>query len=150
MRLITPLERRGRTIRNKAAPTGWQIYARASPGRIVIVYIKSRKYLLSTRLVTARTTTAPMIMAKIEGSKTLVDMPKTVPAAGGCSVSVIAIRTIIAPTDAARAKSRSAPTPSRMLLTSGANRTSENTDPTSRARKWPPNSALGATDLLVG
>ena len=87
---------------------------------------------------------------KIEGSKTLVDMPKTVPAAGGCSVSVIAIRTIIAPTDAARAKSRSAPTPSRMLLTSGANRTSENTDPTSRARKWPPNSALGAADLLVG
>ena len=81
------------------------------------------------------------MMAKIEGSKTLVDMPKTVPAAGGCSVSVIAIRTIIVPTDAARAKSRSAPTPSRMALTGEANRTREKTDPTSRARKWPPSSA---------
>ena len=49
---------------------------------------------------------APMMIAVVWRSHMRVDMPKPVPAAGGCSVSLTAIRIISGPTDMASARSR--------------------------------------------
>jgi len=87
--------------------TARRSYVRLSTVAIVCVYIKSRKYLLSTRLITASSRTAPTMTAKISGSQVRVDIPNTVPAAGGFSVSVTAIMIIKTPTDAANTRFRS-------------------------------------------
>ena len=87
--------------------TAGRSYVRMSTVAIVCVYIKSRKYLLSTRLIAASSRTAPTMTAKISGSQVRVDIPNTVPAAGGCSVSVTAIMIIKTPTDAASTRFRS-------------------------------------------
>ena len=63
-----------------------------------------------------------MIMAVVDGFQSRVAIPNTVPAAGGCSVSVTAMIRIRTPTERARLRSRMGSGLSRKIATGAANR----------------------------
>ena len=61
--------------------------------------------------------TAPMIIPVVSRSHGLVPIPNTVPAAGGCSVSVMAMARMSSPTDTARLRFRTGDKSSRKVST---------------------------------
>ena len=79
-----------------------------------------------------------MIMPVVYRSHGLVPMPNTVPAAGGCSVLVIAMASSSTPTDMAKLKFRTGDRPSRNASTGEANNSTEKADPSNRASECPP------------
>ena len=91
-----------------------------------------------------------MIMAIVDGSQLRVEKPSTVPAAGGCSVSVTAITRIKTPTERARLRSYTMPKSSKKSATGAANRTRERAEPKSIARPWPPIKERAWAEWLEG
>ena len=87
---------------------------------------------------------AAMIMAIVVGSQLRFEKPNTVPAAGGCSVSVAAIIRIKTPTEMARLKSLIRILPSRKSATGAANKIRARADPTNMARPTNQRSCLGS------
>jgi len=79
-----------------------------------------------------------MIMPVVSKSQDRVAIPNSVPAAGGCSVSVTAMTIISKPTETARLKLRTEDRSTRNASTGEANKSNENADPNKRARACPP------------
>ena len=69
-----------------------------------------------------------MIMAVVDGSQLRVEKPNTVPAAGGCSVSVTAITRIKTPTERARLRCLTKFRSSRKSATGAANKIRDRTE----------------------
>lgn len=91
-----------------------------------------------------------MIIPVVSKSQEGVAIPSTVPAAGGCSVSVTAMIMISKPTDTARLKLRTGDRSARNVSTGEANKSTENAGPIKRAKPCPPTNDRRVADGLEG
>ena len=94
--------------------------------------------------ITARRTTAPMMLKNTKMSKSRLAIPNAVPAAGGCSELVIAMRSMEAPTAKARERSKIIRLSLKNDSTGARNKITEKIVPSIRAKAWPP-----TTDLIL-
>ena len=102
------------------------------------------------RWITASNSTATTITATVFRSHGRVAMASTVPAAGGCSVSVRAIERIRTPTEVANPRLYSTRAPSKNSDTGAANSRRANAEPIPNPRIWPPHRESNEADLLDG
>jgi len=77
--------------------------------------------------------TAPMMLKKISTSNSLLAMPRAVPAAGGCSVLVIAMRSIEPPTAKANERCSTVDLSCKNISTGAKNRMAEKIEPSTSA-----------------
>ena len=91
--------------------------------------MRSRKWERCKYFITASSKTAPMIIPAVSSSHGLVAIPNTVPAAGGCSVSVMAMTSINKPTDTAKLRFRTGDKSSRNVSTGEANNSTAESRP---------------------
>ena len=91
-----------------------------------------------------------MMIGIVNGSKALVAIPSTVPAAGACSVSVVDMASMRTPTEAARIAPRRRVAPVRTSSSGVENSRRENPRPMSAPRTWPPIKDRGVAERLEG